>query len=311
MQTGLARSAPSRRLNLRRREALSGFLWISPWLVGLIAFTIGPLLASLALSFTQFKMARAPLFIGLDNFTRAVMTDPLFWPSLWRTLYYSGLTVPLVICGALGVALLMNQKLKLTSIFRTLLFLPFLTPVIASALLWRWMFQPEWGPINDLVWQMFRAEGPRWIYSEQLVIPSLALVAFWAGIGGSRMIIFLAGLQGVPNDLYEAADIDGAGRWQKFWHVTIPMLSPTIFLNLILAIIGSFAAFEFAFIATEGGPNYGSWFYAMHVWANAFRYFDLGYACALAWMMFVLISGLTYLQFQLAKRWVYYAGERD
>jgi multiple sugar transport system permease protein len=144
-----------------------------------------------------------------------------------------------------------------------------------------------------------------------MAIPSLAIVAVWAGIGGSRMIIFLAGLQGVPTDLYEAAAIDGAGRWSKFWNVTIPMLSPTIFLNVILAIIGSFASFEFAYIATEGGPNYASWFFALHIWSNAFRYYDMGYGTALAWVMFVIVAVLTWAQFALAKRWVYYAAENE
>jgi multiple sugar transport system permease protein len=206
--------------------------------------------------------------------------------------------------------MLLNQHLKLTSVFRTLMFLPFLTPVIASALLWRWLFQPEWGPINDVIWRVTHVQGPQWIYSESMVIPSLALISLWAGIGGSRMIIFLAGLQNVPSELYEAAEIDGAGRWGKFWNVTIPMLSPTIFLNVILAIIGSFAAFELAFVATDGGPNYASWFFAIHIWANAFRYYDMGYGSALAWLMFLLVGALTYLQFRLANRWVYYAGEQ-
>ena len=298
-------------MSLQRREALTGLLWISPWLIGFLAFTVLPMVASFAMSFTRFRPTRATEFIGLANYIRAFTDDPLFWPSLGRTLYYTALTVPLVIVGALAVAMLMNQQLKFTPVFRTLLFLPFLTPVIASALLWRWLFQPEWGAINDIIFRLFHVEGPQWIYSEQWVIPSLVLISVWAGLGGSRMIIFLAGLQNVPTELYEAAEIDGAGRWSRFWNVTIPMLSPTIFLNLILAIIGSFAAFELAYITTDGGPNYGSWFFAIHIWSNAFRYYDMGYASALAWVMFVLVAGLTYLQFQLAKRWVYYAAEQD
>jgi multiple sugar transport system permease protein len=300
-----------RRMSLQRREALVGYLWISPWLIGFLAFTLLPMMASLAMSFTRFRPTRPTEFVGLANYVRAFTEDPLFWPSLGRTFYYTLLTVPLVIVGALAVAILMNQRLKLTSVFRTLLFLPFLTPVIASALLWRWLFQPEWGPINDIIWRLFRIEGPQWIYSEQMVIPSLVLVAFWAGIGGSRMIIFLAGLQNVPSELYEAAEIDGAGRWGRFWNVTIPMLSPTIFLNLILAIIASFAAFEFAYIASDGGPNFASWFFALHIWSNAFRYYDMGYGTALAWVMFVIVAALTYVQFQLARRWVYYAAEQE
>jgi multiple sugar transport system permease protein len=178
-------------------------------------------------------------------------------------------------------------------------------------LLWRWLFQPEWGAINDIIFRVLGVEGPQWIYSEQGVIPALALITISAGIGGSRMIIFLAGLQNVPSELYEASEIDGAGRWSRFWNVTIPMLSPTIFLNLILAIIASFAAFELAYISTDGGPNFASWFFALHIWSNAFRYYDMGFASALAWVMFVLVASLTYIQFQLAKRWVYYAAEQE
>jgi multiple sugar transport system permease protein len=173
------------------------------------------------------------------------------------------------------------------------------------------VFQPEWGPINDLIFRVFHVQGPQWIYSQELVIPSLALVVAWSGVGGSRMIIFLAGLQNVPSELYEAAEIDGAGRWKRFWNITIPMLSPTIFLNLILAIIGSFTVFELAFIATDGGPNYASWFFALHIFANAFRFYDMGYSSALAWILFALIAGLTYLQFRLARTWVYYGAEQE
>jgi multiple sugar transport system permease protein len=298
-------------LRRRQREALTGLLWISPWLIGFVLFTAGPMLFSLGTSFTRFTLGKTAQFAGLENYIRAFTADPLFWPSLGRTLLFTAITVPLLICGALGVALLMNQSLKFTSVFRTLMFLPFLTPVIAAALLWRWVFQPEWGPINDLVFRAFHVQGPQWIYSEQLVIPSLALIVAWSGIGGSRMIIFLAGLQNIPSELYEAAEIDGAGRLRRFWNVTVPMLSPTIFLNLILAIIGSFTVFELAFIATDGGPNYASWFFALHIFANAFRFFDMGYSSALAWVLFALMAGLTYLQFRLARRWVYYAAEQD
>jgi multiple sugar transport system permease protein len=298
-------------MSRQSREALTGYLWISPWIIGFIVFTALPMLTSLGLSFSRLRLGRDLVFVGFDNYIRAFTGDALFWPSLLRTLTYTVLTVPLVVCGALGVALLLNQRLKFTSLFRTLMFLPFLTPVIASALLWRWLFQPESGPINDVIWRLARIQGPQWIYSESMVIPSLTLISLWAGIGGSRMIIFLAGLQNVPSELYEAAEIDGAGRMGKFWNVTIPMLSPTIFLNVILAIIGSFAAFELAFVATDGGPNYASWFFAIHIWANAFRYYDMGYGSALAWLMFILVGALTYLQFQLANRWVYYAGEQS
>jgi multiple sugar transport system permease protein len=303
----------ARRHGLRRsqREALTGVLWISPWLLGFVVFTAGPMGFSLATSFTQFTLGKTASFIGLGNYVRAFTGDPLFWPSLGRTLAFTVITVPLLICGSLGVALLMNQALRFTTAFRTLMFLPFLTPIIAAALLWRWVFQPDWGPLNDLIFRVFHVQGPQWIYSEQLVIPSLALIVAWTGIGGARMIIFLAGLQNVPTELYEAAEIDGAGVWTRFWNVTIPMISPTIFLNVILAIIASFTVFELAFIATDGGPNYASWFFALHIYANAFRFYDMGYGTALAWILFALMAGLTFAQFRFARHWVYYASEQN
>jgi multiple sugar transport system permease protein len=309
--TPVASVGTRRGLRRGQREALTGILWISPWLVGFLAFTAGPMGLSLATSLTQFTLGKTPQFIGFGNYIRAVTADPLFWPSLGRTLTFTAITVPLLIGGALGVALLMNQSLRLTTIFRTLMFLPFLTPVVAAGLLWRWVFQPDWGPINDLIFRVAHTSGPQWIYSEQWVIPSLALIVAWSGIGGSRMIIFLAGLQNIPQELYEAAEIDGAGVWGRFWHVTLPMLSPTMFLNIILAIISSFTVFELAFIATDGGPNYASWFFALHIYANAFRFYDMGYSSALAWVLFALMAGLTYAQFKLARRWVYYAAESE
>jgi multiple sugar transport system permease protein len=303
--------AGGRRLSRRQREALTGLLWISPWLIGFVLFTAGPMLVSLSTSLTRYTLGRNATFIGIDNYIKAFTADPLFWPSLGRTLLYTFITVPLLTVGALGVAMLMNQNLRGTSVFRTLMFLPFLTPVIAAALLWRWVFQPEWGPINDIIYRLTGIQGPQWIYSEQLAIVSLSLIVIWSALGGSRMIIFLAGLQNVPRELYEAAEIDGAGQWSRFVNVTLPMLSPTIFLNVILAIIASFAAFELAFIATDGGPNYASWFFALHIWANAFRFYDMGYASALAWIMFAIVGTLTFLQFRLARHWVYYAAEQN
>jgi multiple sugar transport system permease protein len=300
-----------RRLSRRQHEALTGLLWISPWLIGFVLFTAGPMLVSLGASLTRYTLGRSATFIGIDNYVKAFTADPLFWPSLGRTLVYTLITVPLLTVGALGVAMLMNQNLRGTSVFRTLMFLPFLTPVIAAALLWRWVFQPEWGPINDIIYRLTGLQGPQWIYSEQLAIVSLSLIVIWSALGGSRMIIFLAGLQNVPRELYEAAEIDGAGRWSRFVNVTLPMLSPTIFLNVILAIIASFAAFELAFIATDGGPNYASWFFALHIWANAFRFYDMGYASALAWIMFAIVGTLTFVQFRLARHWVYYAAEQN
>jgi multiple sugar transport system permease protein len=211
--------------------------------------------------------------------------------------------------GSLYVAILLNQKLVGTTMWRTMYFLPTLTPLVAAALLWRWMLNPDVGLVNFLLAKV-GIEGPGWLSSIDWAIPALALIGLWASVGGSRMIIFLAGLQDVPAEMLEAAEIDGAGVWAKFWHVTLPMITPTVFFNLVLGLIFALRTFEIAFISTAGGPARATWFISLHIYQNAFVSFDMGYASALAWLFFIIIFGLTYLQFRLSGRWVFYAGER-
>jgi multiple sugar transport system permease protein len=294
---------------MRRREAIEGILYISPWIVGFIAFVAGPLLASMYLSFTKYNVLRAPQFIGLQNYIFAFTKDDLFIPSIIRTFYYAILSVPLAMVGSLAVAVLLNQKLKGTTIWRTMYFLPTLTPLVAAALLWRWMLNPDVGLVNYLL-SLIGIQGPGWLSSIEWAIPALVLMGLWASVGGSRMIIFLAGLQDVPQDLLESAEIDGAGRWAKFWHVTLPMITPTVFFNLVLSVIFALRTFEAAFVSTAGGPARATWFISLHIYQNAFVSFDMGYASALAWVFFLILFGLTYLQFRLSGRWVFYAGER-
>lgn len=290
---------------LARREAIEGYLWISPWIIGFVVFSLGPIIASLYLSFTQYKIGGAPEWIGLENYRQAFFVDKLLWPSLSRTVYYSIAVVTLGVALSLLAAILLNQNIKWRPFFRALYYLPSLTPIVALAILWRWLLQPKVGLVNFVLYQV-NIPGPGWLTDRAWAIPALILIALWASIGGGRMIIFLAGLQGVPKELYESSEIDGANTIQRFFYITLPMISPVILFNLILGIIGSFSVFSISYIATEGGPNYATWFYMLHLYYNAFSYFQMGYASALAWIFFVLIFILSYIQIRLSNRWVYY-----
>ena len=298
------------RLSPRAREEIAGWLWTSPWLLGFFLFVFGPMVASLYLSFTKYAIGGTPQVIGLDNFVRALSgKDDLFWPSMGRTVEYAFVMVPIGIGLSLLAALLLNQGLKGTSVFRTLFFLPSLTPVVAAAVIWRWLYQPDFGAINWLLWQMGVDEGPRWLTSPSQALPSLMLIALWASVGGGAMVIFLAGLQSVPRELHDAAAIDGANAWQRFRNVTLPLITPTIFFNLVIGIIAALKVFALAVLATQGGPNYATWFFNLHLYNNAFQFFEMGYASALAWIFFLLVVTLTFLNVRWSRSWVYYEGE--
>jgi multiple sugar transport system permease protein len=290
------------------REALHGYAFISPWVIGFLVFTLGPMIASLYYSFADYHIQRPPVFVGLRNYIHAVSGDRLFWLAVRRTVYWSLLTVPLGIAGSLCAAILLDQGTKGTAIYRTCFFLPSLTPVIAASLLWTWILQPDVGIMNTLLAQV-GIRGPRWFSSVQWAMPALAMIALWNGIGGSRMLIFLAGLQAIPESLYEAAAIDGAGFWRRHLHITLPMISPAMFFNIVLGLIGSFQVFDMAYVTTSGGPAYATHFYALHLYRQAFVSFDMGYGSALAWLLFATILLLTLLQLKLQSRWVYYEAE--
>lgn len=292
---------------LRAGQALEGYLCILPWLIGFVCFTAGPMIAALGISFTKWSMLTPPEFIGLDNFDRALTKDPLFWTSLYNTAYLSFLSVPLQLMVALLVALGLNQKLRGVNIFRTIFYLPSQMPVVANALLWLWIFQPDFGLANVIL-DSLGLPTSRWLFDINTSKPSILLVTLWAGIG-TPMIIFLAGLQGVPESLYEAANIDGAGPLARFRHITLPMLSPIIFFNLIIGIINSFQAyFTLVFVTTQGGPANSTLIYIIHIYFKAFQDFDMGYASALAWILFAIVLVLTGLNFSLARLWVHYEG---
>ena len=295
---------------MRRREALEGLLYLSPWIIGFLVFVAGPLLASFYLSFTKYNVLRPAQFVGLQNYIYAFAKDELLLPSLVRSLYFAVLLVPLGMAGSLILALLLNQKVMFTTVWRTMYFLPTLTPLVAAALLWRWMLNPDVGLVNFLLAQI-GIKGPGWLSSIEWAVPALVLMGLWASVGGSRMIILLAGLQDVPKELLESAEIDGAGAWDKFWKVTFPLITPTVFFNLVLGIIFALRTFETAFITTNGGPARATWFISLHIYQNAFVSFDMGYASALSWIFLIILFLLTFIQFKLSGQWVFYSGGRQ
>jgi multiple sugar transport system permease protein len=288
-----------------KHQTLWGWLLISPWVLGFLIFTAGPMLASLYLSFCKYDLHNLT-FVGTKNYEVLLTRDPLFWKSLLNTVIYVMFSVPLGLTGSLLIAVLLNQKFKAIPIFRTLFYLPSLVPAVASSLVWIWIFHPNSGILN-IALSTIGIKGPAWLQDPKTALSSLIFMSLW-GIGGSRMLIFLAGLQSVPDELYEAASLDGASGWDCFRHVTLPMLSPTIFFNLILGIIGSFQVFTSAYIMTGGGPDNSTLMYVLYLYNNAFRFFKLGKASAMAWLLFVMLLGFTVLQFKNASKWVYYEG---
>ncbi len=294
-----------RRLSLRRREAFIGYAVISPWIIGFLLFTAFPMLFSLYLAGTDWDLLGTPHWIGLGNF-HTLVTDDLFWTSMGNTTFYTVFAVPAGLVMALGAALLLNQGVKGTNIYRLLAYLPSQLPVVATAILWFLIFSPTYGLANDLLTHL-RLPTSQWLYSTTMVKPSLVIKSAWSF--GGAMIIFLAGLQGIPPSLYEAAKIDGAGAWAQFRYVTIPMLSPIIFFNLVLGIIASYQVFTDVFVMTQGGPGNSSLMLVLYIYQNAFSYFRMGYAALLSWVLFAITLVMTLGQFALQRRWVYYEGE--
>ena len=304
----MQQSIPRRNFKKRSllwREAVDGWLFITPWLLGFLFFTAGPMIGSAVISFLDWEILTPPTWVGLTNF-RQMATDPLFGLSLYNTAYYTFIGVPIYLVAAMLMALVLNLHLRGITFYRTIFFLPSLTPAVANALLWVWIFSPDFGLANYFL-QAVGLPPQKWLFDVNLAKPSLILMGLW-GIG-SQMIIFLAGLQGISQTLYEAASIDGANEWRRFWSITLPMLSPTLFFNLVIGIIGSFQVFTTAYIATQGGPQNATLFYVLYLWRNGFDYFKMGYASALAWVLLLIVLALTMLQFGLARRLVYYEVE--
>jgi multiple sugar transport system permease protein len=291
---------------LRRGEMVAGILFALPAILGIVVFQVGPLVTSLGLSFTNYDILTPTQFVGAQNYIH-MFQDELLIKSAVNTLYVTLFGVPIGLIVALGLALLLNADVRGMSIFRTIYYLPSITPTVAAAILWIWILNSQWGLLN-LVLRFFGIHGPLWLGSPYWSKPAIILMLAWAS--GSMMLIFLAGLKGVPDQLYEAAEIDGAGWAAKFLHVTLPMLTPTIFFLLVLSTISYLKIFTEAYVLTQGGPLDSTLFYVYHLFNNAFVYFKMGYAAAMAWALAIVILILTLIQFRLANRWVYYeAGE--
>ncbi|MBN1348626.1 sugar ABC transporter permease [candidate division KSB1 bacterium] len=301
------------RINRKKiKEAASGYAFASPWLIGFMVFTLGPMLFSLYLSFTDWNLLKKLddiRLIGFDNYVRIFSHDPRFWISLENTAFYTFFSVPLGIIGALLLALLLNQQVKGIALFRTIFYLPSVVSGVATAVLWMWVFNPQFGIVNSML-RWFGIEGPGWLIDPNWSKPTLIIMSLWR-LGGS-MLIYLAGLQNIPDHLYEAADLDGANRLQKFWNVTIPSLTPTIFFNLVMSIIGSFQVFTTVYIISDGAgsPQQSTLFYVLYLYKKAFQEYEMGYASALAWILFVIILFFTLLIIKSSALWVYYEGER-
>lgn len=309
-QTATARGAAGQRRGSRsrRRDNLYGYLFLLPWLIGFFGLFAGPGLASLFFSFNKYDVISPPQWIGFQNYVRMFTDDDLFWPSLARTFYYAGVGVPLGVIGSMLVAILLNSQVRGVTVYRTLFFMPSLVPLVASVVLFLFLFNADFGIVNNVLRSLGVKRPPGWFASQKWAIPSLILIGLWQGVGGTRMIIFLAGLQGIPDALYDAASIDGAGVWARTMNVTLPLLTPTIFFNLVLGIIGALQTFAAAFVATEGGPAFATWFFGLHLYKQAFDYWNMGYASALAWFFAIVIVSLTMFQQRLSERWVYYYG---
>ena len=295
--------APSKKV-LTRRQLISGILFISPWLLGFIIFGLYPMGMSFYYSLCRYDVLRIPQFIGLDNYKELFFSDTYFWHSIWNTLFYTALRTPLSIIGSLLLAVLVNQALKGVRIFRTIYFIPSIITGVALSVLWLWLLNPQYGLVNILL-GFFGISGPLWLKSPVWSKPAMVLMGLWS-IGGGRMLVFLAALQGISKELYESVEIDGGGWWAKFRNVTVPILTPIIFLWTILDVIFSLQVFTEAYVMTKGGPLNSTLFYNLYLYFKAFDDYSMGYASALAWILLIITLLITLIQFKLSKRWVHY-----
>lgn len=293
----------ARRYSLERSENLAGYLFALPWFLGMALFVVGPVVASFCMSFTDWNILSTPAWIGFGNYSKLFAEDPLFYKSLGVTMAYTAFAVPLGMGCAMVLALALNQKIRALTFFRSVFFLPTVLSGVAVAMLWQWLFNPEFGAINAGL-RAVHLPAPGWLGSETWALPALIVMSLW-GVGGTA-VLYLAGLQNIPSQLYEAASIDGAGPVRSFFYVTLPMLSPVLFLTLILGIIGSFQVFTQAFVMTAGGPNHATEFYALYLYRHAIEYLNMGYASAMAWILLVIVLTLTLAQLRASRYWVYY-----
>ncbi|HLI76020.1 MAG TPA: sugar ABC transporter permease [Acidobacteriaceae bacterium] len=291
-----------RRRTLRQREALAAYLCLLPWLIGLLVFTAYPLVASLYYAFTDYSILSSPKWAGLQNF-RQMFKDPLFFTSLRVTAEYCGVVVPGTVIIGYMMALLLNHRLPLLRLWRTIYFLPSMVPAIAGAFLWSWIFNSQYGVANGLLGDL-GITGPQWFGSETWVLPAFMIMTLWGA--GSGLVLYLAALQQVPSALYEAAQIDGAGPLRRLVHITLPMTSPVILFTVVTGIISSFQIFTAALVITKGGPNNGSLFYILNLYNSGWVNFQEGYASALAWVLVLIMVALTLVAFLIARKTVFY-----
>jgi multiple sugar transport system permease protein len=307
MATTLVKSIiTGRQLSRQARENISGYLFVLPWIISLLVFTAYPMIASFYFSMTRYNVLNPPQWVGLSNFSDMFTVDPLYWTSVANTAYYVFFSVPIGIGFGLILALLLNQNVKGIGFYRTAFYLPGLVPTVASTLLWMLLLNPQLGLVNAFL-GLFGIEKLGWLASATWSKPGLILMSVWGGTGGT-MLIFLAGLKEIPQSLVEAAMIDGANAWQRFWVVTVPMISTTIFFNLVMGIIGSFQVFASAYVAggNGAGPLNSLLVYMLHLYRNAFRYFNMGYAAAMALVLFVVLVMLTLLLVRTSRTWVHF-----
>jgi multiple sugar transport system permease protein len=315
LQPKATTNAPTknRSLSLRTREKIAGYIFISPWLIGFLFLTFIPLIFSLYTSFTNYDITSEMNWVGFKNYITMFTIDPLFWKALYNTTFFVVLSVPLNTIGALSLAVLLNQKVTGMRIFRTVFYLPHVLSGVAVYLLWMEILNPQTGLVNvALSW--FGIHGPAWFFDPHWAKPGVILMQLW-GVGGG-MLLYLGSLQSVPESLYEAAELDGAGPWQRFWNITLPMITPIMFFEIVTGIIGGFQVFQQGYVmstASGGSPGSGSpvnslLFYNLEMWNQAFVNFKVGYANAMAWLLFAIVMVLTWLNFKLSKRWVHYEG---
>jgi multiple sugar transport system permease protein len=280
----------------------AAYLYLLPILIGLTVFTAGPIVASLGLSFTQFDIGAAPKFIGTQNYSE-FLNSALFWQVASNTIYYALLYVPSSIAVSLGLALLVEKRIRGIAFFRTIFFLPVVTSMVAAAIIWSWMYNSDVGLLNYLL-SMIGIDGPKWLQNPHSALPAIAIMSIWKN-AGYNMMIFLAGLSNIPKDYYEAARLDGSSAWNRFLHITLPMLSPVTFFVLVVTTIGAFQVFEQTFVMTNGGPGVSTLTLSYYIWQTAFRFFNLGGASALGYLFFLLVLAVTALQFLARKKWVF------
>ncbi|MEK3889351.1 carbohydrate ABC transporter permease [Bacillus sp. FSL K6-3431] len=287
----------------KKKEILLAYFFVASPIIGFLLFGLVPTIWSVGLSFTEWNLIDSPKFIGIDNYKELVKDEKLY-KSIFNTVYLM-IGIPIGMIISLVLAVMMNRKIKGITVFRAIYYIPVISPIIAVALVWQWIFNYDYGLLNNMLWEWFGMEGPNWLGNAAWVKPSLIIIGVWAGVGGT-MILYLAGLQSIPDSYYEAADVDGANIFQKFFRITLPLLTPIHFFVLVMGVIGSFQSFSQIYVlASDGGPEYSAATIVFYIFENGFKYYDMGYASAAAWILGVIVFIVTLIQFKLSKRWVY------